>query len=76
MASASQAIKYIACSTTSGSGSGASHETAAAGIGGANAAGGTGLTGLADRIAALDGELLLTSRTGQGTVLTAKLPYG
>jgi signal transduction histidine kinase len=50
-------------------------EIADDGAGGANPAGGTGLSGLADRIAALDGELLVTSPAGHGTILTAKLPY-
>jgi signal transduction histidine kinase len=49
-------------------------EIADDGVGGANPASGTGMSGLADRIAALDGELLVTSPVGQGTVLTAKLP--
>jgi len=49
-------------------------EIADDGVGGANSAGGTGLSGLADRVAALDGELRCTSPAGQGTVLTATLP--
>jgi signal transduction histidine kinase len=49
-------------------------EIADDGVGGADPAGGTGLAGLADRVAALDGELAVTSPAGQGTVLTAKLP--
>ena len=37
------------------------------GIGGANAAAGTGLAGLADRVAALGGRLRVTSAPGGGT---------
>jgi len=37
-------------------------------------AGGTGLAGLADRIAALDGDLVVTSVRGQGTTLHAMVP--
>jgi PAS domain S-box-containing protein len=45
------------------------------GIGGAaTAAGGTGLSGLADRIAALDGELTVTSPPAKGTMLRAEIP--
>jgi PAS domain S-box-containing protein len=45
------------------------------GIGGAEAtAEGTGLAGLADRIAALDGELTITSPAGEGTTLHAEIP--
>jgi PAS domain S-box-containing protein len=47
------------------------------GIGGAAASdGGTGLAGLADRIAALDGELTMTSVPGEGTTLRAEIPLG
>ncbi|MFL6117144.1 MAG: sensor histidine kinase [Catenulispora sp.] len=46
------------------------------GIGGADAHGGTGLTGLAHRVASVDGRLRLTSPTGGPTVLTAELPCG
>jgi signal transduction histidine kinase len=49
-------------------------EIADNGIGGADAAGGSGLHGLADRVAALDGRLLVTSPPGEGTVITAELP--
>jgi signal transduction histidine kinase len=48
-------------------------EIADDGVGGANPAGGTGLSGLGDRVAALDGELRCTSPAGWGTVLTATL---
>ncbi|GAA2060601.1 sensor histidine kinase [Catenulispora yoronensis] len=46
------------------------------GVGGANAAGGSGLTGLAHRVASVDGRLRLTSPSGGPTVLTAELPCG
>ncbi|NUR31082.1 MAG: sensor histidine kinase [Catenulispora sp.] len=46
------------------------------GIGGADAAGGSGLTGLAHRVASVDGRLRLTSPSGGPTVLTAELPCG
>jgi signal transduction histidine kinase len=44
------------------------------GIGGADAAQGSGLRGLADRVAALDGTLSLESPAGRGTRLRAELP--
>jgi len=44
------------------------------GAGGADAARGSGLRGLADRVAALDGRLLVDSPPGAGTVVTAELP--
>ena len=46
------------------------------GRGGANAAPGSGLHGLADRLAALDGELEVISPPGGGTVLRAEIPCG
>ena len=47
------------------------------GIGGASAtAGGIGLAGLSDRIAALDGELTVTSPPSEGTTLHAEIPLG
>jgi signal transduction histidine kinase len=46
------------------------------GLGGADAANGTGLAGLADRIAALDGRLKVESPTGRGTRLRAEIPCG
>jgi signal transduction histidine kinase len=49
-------------------------EIADDGVGGASAAHGSGLDGLADRVAALDGHLLVTSPPGEGTVITAELP--
>jgi signal transduction histidine kinase len=45
------------------------------GAGGADAsAGGTGLTGLGDRIDALQGDLTVTSEAGAGTTLSARIP--
>jgi signal transduction histidine kinase len=44
------------------------------GVGGADAARGTGLRGLSDRVAALDGELEIDSPVGGGTRLTAVIP--
>jgi signal transduction histidine kinase len=43
------------------------------GVGGADP-NGSGLRGLADRVAALDGRLQVRSRTGEGTCVTAELP--
>jgi PAS domain S-box-containing protein len=44
------------------------------GVGGADARGGSGLRGLADRVEALGGELAVESPAGVGTTLTARLP--
>ena len=44
------------------------------GVGGADAAQGSGLRGLADRVAALDGTLSLESPEGRGTRLRAEIP--
>jgi signal transduction histidine kinase len=49
-------------------------EVADDGIGGADIAGGSGLRGLADRVAALDGTLRVDSPAGVGTRLHAELP--
>ncbi|MGQ7295728.1 histidine kinase [Quadrisphaera sp. KR29] len=46
------------------------------GRGGASVAAGTGLAGLADRVAAAGGELHLASPRGAGTVLEVRLPCG
>jgi signal transduction histidine kinase/putative methionine-R-sulfoxide reductase with GAF domain len=43
------------------------------GIGGADASGGSGLTGLMDRVAALGGSFAIDSRPGQGTQITVAL---
>ena len=44
------------------------------GIGGADPARGTGLRGLADRVAALDGLLAVQSEPGRGTTVSARIP--
>jgi signal transduction histidine kinase len=46
------------------------------GVGGADANGGSGLRGLADRVEALDGRLVVVSPPGAGTVVTAEVPCG
>jgi signal transduction histidine kinase len=43
------------------------------GIGGADVAGGTGLRGLADRVAAVDGRFTVTSPPGGGTTISAEI---
>ncbi|MDN5747375.1 MAG: histidine kinase [Pseudonocardia sp.] len=55
-------------------GSGAVIEISDDGVGGADPARGSGLRGLADRVEALDGTLLVASPPGGGTVITAELP--
>jgi signal transduction histidine kinase len=49
-------------------------EVADDGVGGADPAAGTGLRGLADRVAALDGRLQVSSPSGSGTVVRAEVP--
>lgn len=49
-------------------------EVADDGVGGADPARGTGLRGLADRLAAIDGRLELSSPPGAGTLLRAEIP--
>jgi signal transduction histidine kinase len=49
-------------------------EVADDGIGGAVPGGGTGLTGLKDRVEALSGSLEVASPAGGGTVVTARIP--
>jgi signal transduction histidine kinase len=49
-------------------------EVADDGIGGADAGRGSGLRGLADRLAALDGTLAVDSPSGRGTRLRAEIP--
>ena len=44
------------------------------GVGGADAARGSGLRGLSDRVSALDGRLELSSPAGEGTHLRAEIP--
>ena len=51
-------------------------EIADDGVGGADAADGSGLRGLADRVEALDGRLRVTSPPGAGRPCTAELPCG
>jgi signal transduction histidine kinase len=51
-------------------------EIADDGVGGADEASGSGLRGLADRVAALDGRLRVVSPAGAGTTVTAELPCG
>jgi signal transduction histidine kinase len=46
------------------------------GVGGADPAHGSGLRGLSDRVAALDGRLELTSADGNGTTVKATIPCG
>jgi signal transduction histidine kinase len=46
------------------------------GVGGAKSTAGSGLAGLADRVHALDGVLMIRSDAGEGTRLRAELPYG
>jgi signal transduction histidine kinase len=46
------------------------------GVGGADPAHGSGLRGLSDRVAALDGRLELTSAGGNGTTVRATIPCG
>jgi signal transduction histidine kinase len=46
------------------------------GVGGADPAHGSGLRGLSDRVAALDGRLELTSARGDGTTVRATIPCG
>ena len=51
-------------------------EVADDGIGGADPAHGTGLRGLADRLAVLEGRLDVESAKGEGTTITASIPCG
>jgi signal transduction histidine kinase len=44
------------------------------GVGGADAARGSGLVGLTDRVEALGGSIRVTSRPGEGTQITAEFP--
>ena len=51
-------------------------EVADDGVGGATAHPGSGLEGLADRVAALDGRLMVDSHPGTGTRVIAEIPCG
>ena len=51
-------------------------EVADDGVGRATARAGSGLEGLADRVAALDGRLTVESRRGNGTRVSAEIPCG
>jgi signal transduction histidine kinase len=51
-------------------------EVADDGIGGAIAAGGSGMRGLADRVEALGGSFTVSSPPGRGTTLRAQIPCG
>jgi len=51
-------------------------EVADDGVGGADPAGGSGLTGLHDRVAALGGSLVVDSPQGAGTRIAASIPCG
>jgi signal transduction histidine kinase len=44
------------------------------GVGGADPANGSGLRGLADRVEALEGRLVVTSPRGRGTTVRAEIP--
>jgi signal transduction histidine kinase len=46
------------------------------GVGGADPSHGSGLSGLADRVAALDGRLQVLSTPGSGTTIRAEIPCG
>ncbi len=50
-------------------------EVADDGVGGADPAKGSGLRGLADRLAALDGRLEVRSTPDQGTQVVAEIPW-
>jgi signal transduction histidine kinase len=51
-------------------------EVADDGVGGAETQNGSGLRGLADRVEALDGRLVVVSRSGGGTSVRATIPCG
>ena len=50
-------------------------EVADDGVGGADVAAGSGLQGLADRVEALGGRLIVTSPSGGRTRIAARLPF-
>jgi signal transduction histidine kinase len=51
-------------------------EVADDGVGGADPQGGSGLRGLSDRVAALEGRLAIVSPPGAGTRIRAEIPFG
>lgn len=51
-------------------------EVADDGVGGARVGGGAGLRGIADRVGALGGTLVLDSAGGRGTRLVLEVPCG
>jgi signal transduction histidine kinase len=51
-------------------------EVADDGVGGADASEGSGLRGLADRLAAVDGRFEVDSEPGAGTTVHAEIPLG
>ena len=46
------------------------------GVGGADPEQGTGLRGLEDRLAVIEGRLEVDSEPGRGTTITARIPCG
>jgi signal transduction histidine kinase len=46
------------------------------GVGGADPEAGSGLRGLADRVAALEGRLEVSGEDGEGTTVRARIPCG
>jgi signal transduction histidine kinase len=68
-ASADRAVVHASCD-----GSALRVEVSDDGVGGADRAGGTGLEGLNDRVAALGGRFMVDSPTGQGTRIVAEIP--
>ena len=73
------ALKYACCSTLSirveQQGERLTIDVRDDGVGGATVGAGSGLTGLADRLGALDGTLAVTSPEGGGTAVHAELPF-
>ncbi len=63
-----------ACLSVSDAGGVLTLEVSDAGVGGADSERGSGLSGLSDRVAALDGELIVDSPLGRGTRVTARIP--
>ncbi|HET6693282.1 MAG TPA: histidine kinase [Pedococcus sp.] len=74
------AVKHAAAARVTvrvrGGGSALEVEVVDDGVGGADVRGGSGLEGLADRLAALDGRLAVTSPLGEGTTVRAVIPCG